>query len=384
MKDSVNPRGNYGYRSPGNCYSLSINRITPKVFGPCIDGGDTPGSEKTWFGVPHIVSPHEVELTLSDFSSAVRTNRCISAWNKFHTQVPTVVSLPNFLIELKDFKGLAKGLAHAKSTVIESARKADKNLLKKPKSVASILNSTFLDINFNWMPFVSDLQKIMQIGESVTKRLTYLRQTKGRKVPIKYFASDVWKNPDVGTYHLVKSPFDTPFPGSTVYFGCCGGGGTSLQLKKYKANFVAHGSLFQDLRGLDDAWASWKVMWAQLGFNNPAKVIWNAIPFSFLLDWINPIGNWLDRFAGQPFEGDWQVYDVSHSVKETFTFEELITFNTMHYPGNPRLASSIEVTRYDRRVGLPLTFSDVDFDNITEQQQSLFLSLVAALTVFKK
>jgi hypothetical protein len=35
---------------------------------------------------------------------------------------------------------------------------------------------------------------------------------------------------------------------------------------------------------------------ARLGITNPAEVIWERIPYSFVVDWFLPIGNWLSEF----------------------------------------------------------------------------------------
>lgn len=39
----------------------------------------------------------------------------------------------------------------------------------------------------------------------------------------------------------------------------------------------------------------------RLGFTNPASVAWELTPFSFVIDWFAPIGNWLMRFSA--FDG---------------------------------------------------------------------------------
>lgn len=48
--------------------------------------------------------------------------------------------------------------------------------------------------------------------------------------------------------------------------------------------------------------ARWKVAanraqdFTRLGLTNPAEVVWELIPFSFVVDWVLPIGNWLAQF----------------------------------------------------------------------------------------
>jgi hypothetical protein len=316
----------------------------------------------------------------------IQDNR-IAAWSKMITQVPTDVSVANFALELLDFK---ESFAHYAKAVIP--RKYLKKGLRM-QDLPGWANSTFLDANFNLLPFVQDLLKMTQVFSRVAKRIDFLRKTRGKPVRQAFFNPNLWdENPHVGETihsHVNTGPYKadwetTGFPYEN-YMGNLGGsriGGTDLMVVDFRATFSASWSLLQELEGLDDAWAQLRGLIAGLGLNNPAKIVWNAIPFSFVLDWMAPFGKTLDGLAVQPFYGRWDIYDVVNSVKETWKVRQ----GRYYYgdlEGIQPFYNDIIVERYNRRLGLDLSLEDVDFTDLSKQQQSLFASLIAGNTLFR-
>jgi hypothetical protein len=48
----------------------------------------------------------------------------------------------------------------------------------------------------------------------------------------------------------------------------------------------------------------------QIGFDNPISLAWEILPYSFVLDWFLPIGDFLDglnRWKGLSFVSGWEV-----------------------------------------------------------------------------
>ncbi len=97
---------------------------------------------------------------------------------------------------------------------------------------------------------------------------------------------------------------------------------------------------------------AWKSFFAQLGFTNPINLVWEILPFSFVVDWFLPIGNYLESmsaFDGCVFLG---------GTKSTLT--KIRGDSTIGYNGPSPLDSTVfvnftatqtrEETRYDRSV----------------------------------
>jgi hypothetical protein len=148
-------------------------------------------------------------------------------------------------------------------------------------------------------------------------------------------------------------------------------------MTKYQCDYHVTCKLYQDLEGLQDAYAGLRATIAALGINNPIKAVWNAVPFSFLVDWVAPFGTWLERAAVQPFYGVWKVYDITTSVRERYNIEMHVgpfSNGSLTLPGAK--IQEVQVETYTRLVGLPQTLTGLDFSQLTPQQQKLFLSLV--------
>jgi hypothetical protein len=313
-----------------------------------------------------------------------------------YTQVPTIVSLANFLYELKDLKSSIEHYQKAvtRRGVLKIGKK--KAVISEGLKLTDIpgwANATFLDVNFNVLPMCSDLLKLTQVWGRVAARLDFLRHNRGKPVRQSFINTDLWsENPYVGQvlrtdYHQMPA---LPSDHIGYYMGAnnpknhstYGDGNTQLYCDAFGAQFSAVWTLVQDVEGLDDAWAMLRGLIAGLGFNNPAKIVWNAIPFSFILDWMLPFGSVLDRLAVQPFYGRWDVYDVTNSVKEVYYIQERRNYN-QGLDGVKTLKNPIYVQRYRRDLGLDLDLTSLDFTDLTKQQQSLVGSLAAQLTLFK-
>jgi hypothetical protein len=292
---------------------------------------------------------------------------CFDAWTTLKTQVPQDVQVLNFIYELKDFIPLGKRLAKAprgsrdiaSGTLLTAPLKGKHKIKKSAKAV----NDTFLGFNFMWLPFVSDLKKLTQVSDNVAKRMKFLLQSKKKEVAIRIRKEDCYVHPLLN----VDQSFGT----------ADGVWNRRFVMTKYQCDFHVTAKLYQDLEGLDDAFAGLRATIAALGINNPVEAVWNAIPFSFLVDWVAPFGDWLERAAIQPFYGIWKVYDITTSVRERYDIEMRVgpySGGGLSLPG--ATVETVHIDSYTRLVGLPQTLAAFDFSQLTSQQQKLFLSLV--------
>jgi len=68
-----------------------------------------------------------------------------------------------------------------------------------------------------------------------------------------------------------------------------------------------------------------------LGVRPNAAIVWNAIPFSFLVDWIVGVGDWLESLSTDNLEIPVTIEDFCHSVKYS-TRVEIVAheYNCIH------------------------------------------------------
>jgi hypothetical protein len=242
-------------------------------------------------------------------------------------QMPTEVSIANFLWEARELKDLIP--------------KLDKSLRKS-------LAGNYLRFEFGWLPFLGDLEKLYNLCETVRSRIAYLRATRGRQTRVSFY-----RKLDYSSYignEIDRLTSDGVVPGYT-------GESHNIPGIKYKlveatGAFRAGGYLYHELMGLDDVEGEIRAFVSALGLANPLAILWEAIPYSFVVDWFTRIGTLFDRLSIQPFEGTWEVTGVSNSIKESFK----IQIDQHCYPQhNPRINLGFSTyERYVRFVGLPV------------------------------
>jgi hypothetical protein len=313
----------------------------------------------------------------------------LGAWSKFHTQVPESLSLPNFFWELKDLREtLDKFMASAEKIRNQGKPSKDETIRERLGNE----NSQYLENEFQWKPLQGDIEKILTLSTDLWKRLNWLRKNRGKPVKLHYKRLNVGMD-DEGFRSWISDQF--PYWDEGLHF--YRNGPEFLLRTRFtpatatcEVNYHASCVLLQNLEGLDDNLSVLRSLFGLLGFNNPAKVIWNAIPFSFIADWFLPLGKSLDILAAQPFVGGWDVYNVTHSIEECFG--ATVESKLIHKDSNPANFVStseykdgkISLSRYTRRMGLPLNQHDVGFSELDAKQQSLFASLIAGNTIFSQ
>jgi len=258
----------------------------------------------------------------------------LKAAGQFKSQIPEQVSLANFIYELKEFKDLFPKLKE----------------LSLKKDALKNAGGNYLRYDFGWKPFIGDLEKLANLINEVTKRIEYLKSQNGKTRVLKARKQKAYEISDT----IPGPPASGPW-------------GSSPSLESVHQNYewershttslYASTTLFQYLEGLDDANTMWRALFASLGFNSPGAILWNALPFSFVLDWMIPVGDWLSLFSIEPFMGAWHFSDVCLTSKEVTTLK-------LFYLGGPTTQvrehiGTWKIVRYDRSLGLHTTYEDL-------------------------
>jgi len=90
---------------------------------------------------------------------------------------------------------------------------------------------------------------------------------------------------------------------------------------------------------------------SQLGFTNPANVVWELVPFSFVVDWFLPIGNWLNSLTdlnGLSFKQSYKTV----FIKRTYVFAMRTT------PGEMMPGFLLEGNQSSSTTGFKFSFSE--------------------------
>jgi len=285
-------------------------------------------------------------------------------------------SLINFAIELKDFRRLAQAFVNRRGLLAEILGADLKKIGRRPLAE---LSSAYLNYSFNWKPFVSDLQVIMRQLANTGQRLR-----------------DIWDRQGIPqTRHytrIIDTSLNSDWSGFAAAQFVANDGDTDLVLRDrtqwaiepvYHATmrftYQAPGAL--GLLNKIDAWTD------AFGLRLDASIIWNAIPFSFIIDWVIDVSGFLRRFASNNLGLQVTVEDFCSSVKYKAVGERYVQIakngfpateaNRLYY-GTPLQIAVGSNAYYERRVGIPNLYSALKTSGLSTKEASLGAALLFA------
>lgn len=290
------------------------------------------------------------------------------AWiNEFFARVQpdlTTVSIPNFLLDIEDLTRIYK---------LWKKRSADfpryiKNV-KKPtkKDVVNAIPEKFVAFKFGWKPTVADLTDLI---DGVLKLRMKLAAFEAK----------------LGTLYQANSGVNHGLPtsasGTTVYPSGSHTCTWTANCQRKAAVSITYapqplavmGSLDLVLRGLLDS----------MGFELNPRIIWDAIPFSFVIDWFFNVGGFLSRYKVDALELPIVLVDSFVSYKEINNIQwRWIRANDGTYTTRPTSAGANEVINTFHRMPIYPDFASLaglGWKMPTLNQAALGVSLVTLLT----
>jgi len=271
-------------------------------------------------------------------SAAQRTALADQAFDALVPQIPQEVSLPNFLYELRELADLVP--------------KIEESLIKQA-------SGGYLTYSFGYKPLIGDLRKLANLLDTVAARLQYLRDTWGRETRISF--ESTWE---------ATLPSEISLPNASDV-------GFLYRRLSFRGIYRAGGYLFHMLEDLDGKIGLLRGLTGALGFNNPLGVLWEAVPFSFVVDWFSRAGNALSRTAVQPFVGPWELHRVTHSYSFSGEWSLDAIFPSGFSPVSYE-ADRGTCVGYQRVIGLPVPAGFLNTEGLTSNQQMLAAALIGS------
>jgi hypothetical protein len=221
-------------------------------------------------------------------------------------------SVFNFLFELKDLPHMIR---QVKSVIDYLRRKHDKI---DPRLVPN----SVLAAEFGWLPFVNDILSIARALGNYRKQIKQLIKDE-HKIRI----SSVHKT--VPSYFLRTDFTDGGYP---IYIGpslkdglppmkaYLNSGSESLAIRNRRLTFTIKYSYW--IPDLTKSQVELRGLLQSLGVEWNPKIVWDALPYSFLVDWVTDIGAWLEQqFARPTFEVSLRVHEFCISEKCSFSYD---------------------------------------------------------------
>lgn len=234
----------------------------------------------------------------------------------------------------------------------------------RPGLSAEGVSGSYLAWEFGGAPFIGDLEKLAGLVGAIQKRIQELKDSWGKETRLKYVRKDV-----------VSIPFIRDWVSLGYNYPICPMGNYEIYQRWHRTDVRFTARLTQFLEGLDTLGGYLRVLAAATGFNNPLKVVWETIPFSFVVDWVFNVSKLFEAVTAQPLQGLWNVYDVCYTVVDSS--EYLIRCRDIQqgnlYGGT---VGSLRLSRKRRGVGFPEFALNLDFASMSPKQLALTMALL--------
>jgi hypothetical protein len=288
--------------------------------------------------------------------------------------IKSELSIPNFIYELKDFRSTITALVRIyKSPSFIAAVK----WLATPKEwsfkhLMSTSAGNYLNLQFNWLSLISDIGKIYLAIKRTHSRLNDYVSRVGR-VQVKHFHFGWTEYPDSTNPWAWGNRV-----GSQIQWGISQTG-SSRQVSYDTSIFHAEVQYNYNYLGYQIAHAQLLSMMDLLGLNLNPAIIWNAMPWTFVLDWVVGIGPYLDSLKETNMEPLINIRRYLWSVKRkrritvTTEIRNAYDTSTLHRITLPVVTQ----TAYRRQVAAFPT-SSIESSGLTLKEVSLGAALVIA------
>jgi len=224
------------------------------------------------------------------------------------------LSLVNSIIELKDFKsvkGSIKGILSLPKLLLRKKKR-----FKDIHELLKVAADLYLQYKFNIAPLVSDINGIIRAVKETEKRLNGLISRSGGRRTCHYVRRFIeYPDPDI----------EYASPGHVASFYKLDGtqhvsGGTLTDRRQvitqptefhaeiqYNYNYTEYQLEHARVLGLLDS----------LGVNLNPAIVWNAIPWSFVVDWLVGVSQWLGQQRIGFMDPKTNILQYLWSVKRT-------------------------------------------------------------------
>jgi hypothetical protein len=299
-------------------------------------------------------------------------------------QIKENLSLVNSIIELKDFKSLP-GLIRRFREIVPFVTR----FLKTKKSIPTLLDflrlpsETYLTYQFAMAPLVRDIMGLYASLADYQAQINDLINREG-KMQTHHFSYKWFEFPESLTetspsYGLDQPPSSVDDPAYTwnqerVTFHSASEFHAEIQ---YNYNYTKFQRTYASLLRLLD----------RLGINFNTQIVWNALPWSFVVDWVVDVSQFLGYYGKvKNMEPVINILQYLWSIKRSRKIKVDMICNTVHplvpnhyTPGTRISYPVVTETAFRRQVGLP-GVSSITTSGLSPKE----LSLGAALAICQR
>jgi hypothetical protein len=263
---------------------------------------------------------------------------------------------------------------------LKAASYKDKGILKRTlRSLALTGNANFLTWKFAIAPLISDVKAVHALAKAYDKRINALvNQTGGLRK--RHFT--VTFEEFVNTDELGPVGFIQPFAG----FNACIDYQARRRIYYEPTTFHAEIQYNYNYTGYQRQHAALLGFLDSIGVNLNPRILWDALPFSFVVDWLINTGELLDTLKIRLMEPQINVHQYLYSIKrkrKIWVDVGVKPDTTTLVPGPDKRRVYLPVVNeevYGRFTDYPLTASQLMASGLNSNEFTLGASLITALS----
>lgn len=202
------------------------------------------------------------------------------AWGALRPSLAGGLSAPNFIYELRDVKRMF-------------------DLWSNRRNILRNFANGHLNFSFGWAPFIGDVRRIHQLLQRCVNNYEEFAKNalKPHKRHYKLTLDSIVKEQHV----FFGSQTDPDGLGYIVYLE----DGPPIYRFTVDYTYAIKPDPYNLMKGCLD----------QLGIRKDAQIIWDALPYSFIVDWFLNVGNLLHRMSSDNLDVTVEILSCCHSVK---------------------------------------------------------------------
>jgi len=287
------------------------------------------------------------ELTTEGFKPFVLPDRQGLVDRSFDAMMPGIksdLSAVNSVYELKDFMTVKRSCQKIRTlwgTLLGLYREVLFRLRNFNRPLRQILRTagdSYLQVKFNFEPLIREIMLLRNLLPRLANELKELQ--KRANVPQKrHYTAQLSAVFEGGSESLsvFKPTFFSQVGTLSAHRSWSYPVRTFNATMEYSYSLPSLSELEFQLRGFLD----------MIGVRPDPSIIWNALPWSFVIDWFAGIGQWLERFKGANIEPRLVIRNYCHSFKverlsKTYYYVDAAQYHVA--TGKEKL--------YDRQIGL--------------------------------
>jgi len=256
------------------------------------------------------------------------------AFSTMKPKIPEAVSLLNFLNELKDFKSLIqfyrKMIDNWKRIVNSGTSKSKKRAILRDTFSSKTASEIHLQYGLGLRPFVNDVLSMFELMNTFRKRFVDFFTRMGT-LQIRHWHQDL----SLADRRVLSGPIVThggtivpPEAWSVVYeidrssWSFTQDHVTPLVTScRYSATMI----YIYECPQLAQRYKTLLVVLDSLGVNWDPSILWEAVPFSFVIDWFINVGDWMEsNYQKTALPIRVNIVDFCHSLKIGWKYKGLL------------------------------------------------------------